>query len=120
MSDGVLQRFVKPAAGRDAAEADDARGEFAEVVVGFSGFEPAGALAVERVDVLRVHPLFDLIDRADEQEDARGDARMLIAGFLELAGDVGEAGDGRDGEFRVAFDKRAIGAQAVALEIAGE
>ena len=45
---------------------------------------------------------------------------MLVAGFLELAGDVGEAGYGGDGEFRMAVDEGAVGAQAVALEVAAE
>jgi hypothetical protein len=84
--------------GEVVVEADDAPGEFAEAVMGFAGFDPAGALAVERVGVLFVHPLFDLIDHADVQEDVCGDARVFAAGFLELAGDVGEAGDGGDGE----------------------
>jgi hypothetical protein len=87
--DGVVQRFIKAAARGDAAEADHVAREFAEAVVGFSGFEPAGALAVERVGFFLIHALFDLIDPADEQEDARGDSRMLVAGFLELAGNAG-------------------------------
>ncbi len=118
--DGVVQRLVKTTARCEAAEADHPPRQFAEVVVGCSGFEPAGALAVEGMGVLCVHPPFDLIDHADEQEDARGDARMLVAGFLELAGDVGEAGYGDDGEFRVSVDEGAVGAQAVALEAAAE
>ena len=66
------------------------------MVVGFSGFEPAGALAVEWMGVLLVHALLDLIDAANKQEDPRGDAGVFVARFFELAGDVGEAGDGDD------------------------
>jgi hypothetical protein len=80
--------------GEVVVEADDAPGEFAEAVLGFSGFDPADALAFERVGVLSVHPGFDLIDHADEQEDACGDARVFVAGFLELVRDAGEAGVG--------------------------
>ena len=44
----------------------------------------------------------------------------MATDFLELAGDVGEAGYGRNGEFRMAVDEGAVGAQAVALEVAAE
>jgi hypothetical protein len=75
--------------GEVVVEADDAPGEFAQAVMGFAGFDPAD----ERVGVWSVHPGFDLIDHADVQEVACGDGRVFVAGFLELAGDVGEAGD---------------------------
>jgi murein DD-endopeptidase MepM/ murein hydrolase activator NlpD len=43
---------------------------------------------------LLVHALLDLIDAANKQEDPRGDAGVFVARFFELAGDVGEAGEG--------------------------
>ena len=104
--DGVVERLVKAAAGRDSAEADHPPHEFAEMVEGFSGFEPAGALALERTGTFFPEAGLNLVDGADEQQDARANARKLRAGFLELAGDVGKAGNGDEGLLGVPAGRR--------------
>ena len=63
------------------------------MIIGFPGFEPAGALPVEGTGVSFTQPFLDLVDAAGQKQDARGDAWMLVTGFLEFPSDVGEAGD---------------------------
>ena len=85
-----------------------------------SRFEPARFESIKRQCVHLTQAFLDLINAANEQQDARGNARVFVARFLELAADVSEAGHGRDGQIRVAFDERAVGAKAIALKVSGK
>jgi len=117
---GVGKGLAKRAFGRDAALVAQVGDEPADTVVVPPGFQPAGALAIQRPGTLFAQPRLDLVDATDLMEDPGGDARVVIAGFVKLPPDVGEAGDGDDFQMGMAGDECLIGAQAVALQVALE
>lgn len=117
---GIAQRLTERAAGRDGAHLAEVNDELAEASVVFPGFKPACPLSVERAGPLVAQAGFDLIDPRDPMEDACGDARVVVAGSMKLAADVGEAGYGCDVEPGMALDEGGVCAQAVALKVAVE
>ena len=83
-------------------------------------FEPADFLTFQWSGSASFEPGFDAVDFSNLQKDPGGDFWMIPSRFSELAPDVGEAADGDDLKVMVTFSKGAVGAQAVALEIAIE
>ena len=119
---GVAQRFPEFARGGDAGSFLEVGDEFLEVVVVPAGVPFAGSSAqLCGVGFAAGSQLaFYLVDLADLVEDPGGESLVVAFCFDELAPDVGEAGDGDDGAGRLAPDVFAVGAQAVALEVAGK
>ena len=106
----IREGFPEVAARDDFFAALEACGEFDEVVVWLTAFKPAGSLSVEGAGAFLFQAFFYLVDAADEQKDAGGDAGVIAACFFEFPTDVGKAGDGGDVECGVALDEGAVSA----------
>jgi len=117
----IGHRPAEVAGGSDAAFPGLAvTDDFVKMIEKPAGFQPADSLAIKRSGALLPQSGLDVIDATDQKQDSGGEARMVVLGFGELPADVNEAGNRRDGQVRMALDEGAIGAQAVALEVAAE
>ncbi len=117
---GVGQGFAQGTFGQDAFAVLEVGEKFSKVPVGSAEEESSGSLSESRTGATFSEPLFDLVDLAHLVEDPGGDSRVVVSRFPEFPPNVGEAADGDDGQEGEAFDEGAVGAQAVALEVAGE
>ena len=121
--EGVVERFPKVALGKNFSlflGFTKVVKKFFEMVVVSTGLEPAGSLPVEGSDMLFFERSLNVVDFCDLVEDPVGDHWVVVTSFPEFPADVGETADGDDRKVGEAFDKCAVGAEAVALEVAAE
>lgn len=117
---GVGQCFPQGTFGQDSFAVLEVGEEFFKVPVGAAEEKSPGSFSEGRTGATLSEPLFEFVDLAHLVEDPGGDSRVVVSRFPELPPNVGKAADGDDGQEGEAFNEGAVGAQAVALEVAVE